>query len=57
MVNVIAESMYEACDDDGNEYMMMDSLLDYRNNNKTATIADKKVVHRGRNYMRQYTVG
>ena len=27
--NVIAESMYAACDDSGNEYLMMDLIVEY----------------------------
>ena len=57
MKNVIVESMYAACDDDGNYYLMMDSILDYRNKYKAVTIADQKVLHRGQNYMRKSTVG
>ena len=32
--NVIAESIYASCDDKGNEYLLMESLLDYRKNDK-----------------------
>ena len=33
--NVIAESMYTAFDDSGNEYLMMDSIVGYRKSNKS----------------------
>ena len=55
--NAILESMYAACDDDGNSYLMMESIVEYGKNNKHTIISDKKVVHRGWNYMRRSTVG
>ena len=48
--------MYAACDDSGNEYLMMDSILEYQNNDKAITVPYQKVVHRCRSFMRQYTV-
>ena len=55
--NVIAESMYDACDDGGNEYLMMESIVEYQNNDKDITVPDKKVVHRYWSFMRRSTVG
>ena len=55
--NVIVESMYAACDDSGNEYLMMDLIVDYRKNNKAVTDPDQKVVQKGQRFMRQSTVG
>ena len=43
--------MYDARDDSGDEYLMMDSIVDYRNNDKARTVPDKKVVHRVRIFM------
>ena len=54
--NVISESMYDACDDSRNCYLMMDSIVDYQNVDKAKTFPDKKVVHRGRSFMRRSTV-
>ena len=31
---LIADSIYAACDDFGNDYPMMDSIVDYRKSNK-----------------------
>ena len=55
--NLIPESMYVACDDSGNEYVMVDLIVDYRNNYKAITVPDQKVVHRGRRFMRRSNVG
>ena len=48
--------MYDACDDSGNYYLIMDSIVDYWNNDKSITVPDKNVVHRGLSFMRQSTV-
>ena len=56
MANVIAKSMYSECNDSGNEYLMMDLIVDYRKNDKAITVPDKKVVHIGRKFMRRSTI-
>ena len=33
--NVIADFIHAACDDFGNKYLMMDSIVDYRKSNNT----------------------
>ena len=55
--NMIVESMYAACDDSGNEYLMMESIVDYRNSDKDISVCNQKMVHRGWRFMRQSTVG
>ena len=55
--NVIAESMYASCDDDGNEYLLMDSFVDHKSNAQAVTKQNQRMVHRGRNSMRRSTVG
>ena len=54
--NVIAESMYAACDDSGNEYLMMDSIVDYRKIDKSLSVASHKLMHRVRSFMRRSTL-
>ena len=56
MTNVIAESMYAACASSGNEYLMMDLIVDYRKNENSITVSDQKVVNRGRRVMRRSIV-
>ena len=55
--NVIEESMYVACDDSVNDYLMMDSIVDYQNSDKAISLSSQKVVHRGWSFMRRSTVG
>ena len=54
--NAIAESMYYACNDAGNEYLIMELILDYHNNYKAITVISQKLVHRGWSFMRIYIV-
>ena len=42
--NVIAESISDTCDDYGNMHLMIDLIVDYRNDNKSITVPDQKVV-------------
>ena len=55
--NVIAESMYASCDDEVNKYLLMDSLVDYHNNNKVMSVSDKRSELRGRPVMIKSTAG
>ena len=55
--NVIAQSMFASCDDDGNEYLLMDSIVDHQKNDKALTHSDQKVTFRGRSSLRRSTVG
>ena len=57
MENVIEESMYAACDDSGNEYLVMGLIVDYQKSDKAISVSNQKVVHRGQNFTRQYTIG
>ena len=50
--NFIAESMFAACDDSGNEYMMMESIVEYCKSDKAISVSNQKVVHRGQSFMR-----
>ena len=49
--------MYAACDNYGNECLMMESIVDYRNNDKAVIFPGQKVVHRGWSFMHRSTVG
>ena len=37
--------MYAACDDSVNEYLIMELIVYYRNNDKDITVPDQEVVH------------
>ena len=45
--NVITDSIYAACDDSGNEYLIMKSIVDYRKSNGDISVSSQKVVNRG----------
>ncbi len=55
--NVVAESMYASCDDEGNKYLMMDLFVDHRSNAKAVSKDGQRMVHKGRNSLRCSTVG
>ena len=48
--------MYAACDDSLNEYLIMELIVYYRNNDKDITVPDQEVVHRCQSFRRQYNV-
>ena len=56
MSNFIVDSIYATCDDSGNDYLMMDSILDYRKSDKAILVFNQKVVHIVWSFMRQSTV-
>jgi hypothetical protein len=43
--NLIAESMYAQCDPDGNQYVLLDSLIDHRCLDTATKLSDQTVVH------------
>jgi hypothetical protein len=56
MTNLIAEFMYAQCDPNGNQYLLLNQLVDHRSNNKAVLAADQ-TVHRdkGRTYQHERT--
>ena len=48
MTNIIAESMYSQCDPDGNQYVLLDSIVDFFKNNTALSIVDQKIIVKGR---------
>ena len=56
--NTIAQSMYAQCDPDGNQYVMFDSIVDFRRSTTALCYADQKVLKAdGRYFMRRTTTG
>ena len=55
--NVITQSMYAACDDSGNEYLMIDSIVEYLKGDNSISASIQKVVHRGWSFIQRSTVG
>ena len=40
--NVIAESMYAQCDADGNEYLLLNALVDYHKDDKMISLTEEQ---------------
>jgi hypothetical protein len=56
--NLIAEAMYVQCDPDGNQYVLLDSIIDHRRLVTAITPSDQKVVRPdGLTYMKRSTIG
>jgi hypothetical protein len=55
--NVIAQNMYSQCDTDGNQWLMMESLVDYKTDGHAVKVADMYITRNGRNHMRKTTIG
>jgi hypothetical protein len=55
--NVIAENMYAQCDEFGNQYQLMEELIDHRTDGRAVKIADQFTTIRGRQHMQKTTIG
>jgi hypothetical protein len=56
--NLIAEIMYAQCDPDGNQYVLLDSIIDHRQLDSAIRPSDQMVVQPdGRTYLKRNTVG
>jgi hypothetical protein len=55
--NIIADNMYAQCDAEGNQYLLMDSLVDYKSDGHAIKVADMFVSRNGRQHMRKTTIG
>ncbi len=56
--NFIAESMYAQCNPDGNEYVLLDSIIDYRRLDTATKLSDQTVVRNsGQTFKQRNTIG
>ena len=55
--NVIAENMWSQCDDEGNQFLLLDSIVDFRKDGHAVEDADQYVVVKGRRVPRKTTKG
>ena len=55
--NIIAENMYSQCDLDGNQYLLMDAIIDHKVDSTAVKDADRYVIVNGRQYPRKTTSG
>ena len=55
--NVIAESMYASCDQEGNKYLLFDCIVGHKKSDKALTAETQPLTHNGRKVMRRTTAG
>ncbi len=56
--NLIAESMYAQCNPDGNQYVLLDSIIDYQRHDTAIQLSNQIVTRpNGRTYKRRNTIG
>ncbi len=56
--NLIAKEMYAQCDPNGNQYVLLDSIIDHKRLDSAIRPLDQKVVRPdGRTYLRRSTIG
>ena len=56
--NMIAEAIYAQCDPDGNQYVLLDALVDHRHNDRAIKLADQTTVTAdGKSYQQKSTAG
>ena len=58
LTNKIAESLYSQCDPDGNHYVLLEEIVDYRRLPTAVKLSDQKTVRaNGKTYLKRSTVG
>ena len=55
--NVIAENMWAQCDLEGQQHLLMDSIVDFKTDGHAVKFADRYIVIRGKRHLRQTTKG
>ncbi len=56
--NLIAEAMYAQCDPDGNQYVLLDSIIDHKRLDSAIRPSEQKVVRpNGHTYLKHSTIG
>ena len=55
--NVIAQNMIAQCDPEGNQHLLMESIIDHKTDDKAIKFADRFVLMNGRKYWRKTTAG
>ena len=53
--NAIAKSMYAQCDPDDNQYLLLDSIVDFRRSTTDLCHGDHKLVSNGLTYLNRLT--
>lgn len=47
-MNIIAEAMFAQCDENGNEYVLLEALVDYEKEEGALLLADQVTVVKGK---------
>ena len=55
--NMIAENMYSQCDIDGNQFLLLDSIVDHKSDQTAVRSPDRYVIINGRQYPKKTTAG
>ena len=55
--NVIAENMWSQCDDEGNQFLLLDAIVDYRKDGHAVGNADRYIIVKGKRVPRKTTKG
>ena len=56
--NMIAESLYLQCDPNGNQYVLLEEIVDYRRLTTAIKLSDQKnVCANGKTYLKRSTIG
>ena len=55
--NVIAENMYTQCDINGNQFLLMEAIIDNKADGHAVKTADMHIMIKGRRHLRKTTVG
>ncbi len=56
--NMISESLYWQCDPDGNQYILLEEIVDHQHLPTTIKLSDQKIVRaNGRTYLKCSTIG
>ena len=55
--NAIAEHMYAQCDPDGNQYLLLDAIIDHQKDSNAVLNVDRYITVNGRQHHRKTTIG
>jgi hypothetical protein len=56
--NMIAESLYYQCDPDGNQYVLLEEIVNHQRLPAAVKLTDQKIVHAdGKTYLKHSTIG
>ena len=55
--NMIAQNIYAQCDSEGNQFLLMESIVDHKSDGHAVEISDMFTITKGRKHMRKTTKG